>query len=175
MSIDRTLAALPGMTADQREQLRRNAEHWRDTGTPRQQSEGSRVLAALEAQPKVERAALAARLGNLDQAGRVVEAFRAVPMTETEGNLLQVLLDNPGSTSTELSRAMGWGGMSWHLHFGEMCKKRTVYLWPAERVEERDGYFYSGILAAFANDGSRFTMRSEVVTALEALGLRGRS
>lgn len=114
------------------------------------------------------------RLRGMDVAQRVVEAFRAVPMTPTEEKLIQALLDNPGVTSAQLSAALGWGGGSWHLHFGTMCFHRAVYLWPAPRAEKRDKDFYSGILADFDNDGSRFTMKPAVVKALAAMGLRPR-
>jgi hypothetical protein len=174
MSVERALASIPGLAADQRDRLRGNAERWRDGGTPQQQADGRRVLEALDAQAEAEHATLVARLGEMDASARVIEAFRVVPMTETEAKLLQVLLDNPRSTSIALSRALGWGGMSWHMHFGEMCLKRAVYLWPAARAEKRNSYFYSGILAEFDEEGSLFTMRDEVVAALDALGLRAR-
>ena len=99
MSIDRILAALPGMAAGQREQVRCNARRWCDTGTPQQQSEGRRVLAALEAQLKAERPALHVYRDDLDLTGQVIEAFRAVRMTETECKLIQVLLDHHSSRS----------------------------------------------------------------------------
>lgn len=172
MSIERILASISGQAADQRARLRDNAERWRDTGTPQQQADERRVLEALDVHAEAEHATLVERLGTMGAAARVIEAFRVVPMTDTEAKLLQVLLDNPRSTSAALSRALGWGGMAWLLHFGEMCLKRAVYLWPAARAAKRDGFFYSGILAEFEDEGSLFTMREEVVTALKTLGLR---
>jgi hypothetical protein len=99
-----------------------------------------------------------------------VEAFRK--MTETERKLVQVLLDHPGATSTLLSQKLGWGGMSWHMHFGTMCKDRRHLLWPAPYAEERDADFYSGILADFDDATSGFTMKPEAIEALATLGLR---
>ncbi len=124
---------------------------------------------------EAERRSMMVRLSGMDVAQRVAEAFRAVPMSDTERRVVQVLLDHPGSTSTELSRALAWGGQSWHLHFGEMCQKREAYLWPANRSEKRDDAdFYSGILADLAVPENRWTMKPEAVAAFSAVGISGR-
>ena len=92
-------------------------------------------------------------------------------MTETEEKIVQVLLDHPGETSTGLSTLLGWGGQTWHMHFGEMCKKRETFHWPADDATGRDASFYSGILADLSKH-NRWTMKPDVATALAALGLR---
>lgn len=125
---------------------------------------------ALDAQEEAEHKALYEKLAGMPAAERVVEEFRAVPPTETDIKVIRALIQNPGSTSTELSKALGWGGKSWHMHFGKMCEAREVYLWPAERFEKKDANFYSGILADFSADGSLFTMKPDVAAAFEELG-----
>ena len=80
---------------------------------------------------------------------------------------------HPGSTSTELSQALEWGGQAWHMHFGTMCFNRAVYLWPAPKSEVRAADFYSGILADLSSE-NRWTMKPEVEVALSELGLRAK-
>lgn len=93
-------------------------------------------------------------------------------MTETEQRVVQVLLDNPGSRSVDLSAKLGWGGKIWHTHFGTMCRDRMADLWPAERYEKMpDVSFYSSILADVADDTLLYTLRPEAVAAFARLGL----
>jgi hypothetical protein len=174
MKVDRIIQTLPSLSADQRDGVRQNAERWAATGTPEQCAAAAQVLDALAALEEAEHQAMVDRLSGMDVAQRVVEAFRAVPMTPTEEKLIQALLDHPAATSGQLSAALGWGGMSWHLHFGTLCFHRAVYLWPAPRAEKRNADFYSGILADFDDDGSRFTMKPAVVEAFAAMGIRAR-
>lgn len=131
------------------------------------------LLDALEAQEHEERAELVAEVAGMEPAARVLKAFRAEPMTETEEKLIRVLLDNPGSTSGELTEKLGWKAQSWHLHFGTMCANRGVYLGPPPPVEITTGKFYSGVLAEL-DDENRFTMKPDVAAAFEQLGLRRR-
>jgi len=62
--------------------------------------------------------------------------------------------------------------MIWQMHFGNMCKDRQAYLWPAQKAEKRDGLFYSGILADVEEPSNRFTMKTDVTAAFAELGLR---
>jgi type I restriction enzyme R subunit len=72
----------------------------RDAGTPEQQVAARHVLEAMAALAAAEHQALIDRLNGMDVAARVVEAFTVVPVTPTEERLIQVLLDNPGATSS---------------------------------------------------------------------------
>ena len=169
MDIERIIKSIPGLDANQRKALRANVEAKVDD--PTLGAGAQRILAALEEQQVREREALSAHVASLPRAERVIEAFRRDPMTETECKLVQVLLDNPGQSSAGLSKALGWGGQSWHLHFGTMCQKREARLWPAEPAVVRDANFYCGILADLSDD-NRWTIKPDVVEGFAALGLR---
>ncbi|MCF6101810.1 hypothetical protein [Mesorhizobium muleiense] len=167
MSLDKIIASIPGMDAKRRAETRSNAERKLDDA--RMGADARRVIEELDAQEAREAAAFSDRVSNLPVAKRVVEAFSS--MTENERNIVQVLLDHPGETSTGLSSALGWGGQTWHMHFGEMCKKRETRLWPAEPAVVRDANFYCGILANLSAD-NRWTIKPEVAEGFTALGLR---
>ena len=158
MNIDKIIAGLPGMSQQERERVRANAEKLFDSGNAAQKAAATKVIAALVDVEEAEHRALVDRLNGMEVSARVVEAFRVNPMTETEAKIIQVLLDHPGSTSTELSQALGWGAQSWHMHFGTMCFNRAIYLWPAPKSEVRAADFYSGILADLSPD-NRWTIK----------------
>lgn len=174
VNIDKIIAGLPGMSQQERERVRANAEKLLDSDIAEQKAAATKVIVALGDVEEAEHKALVDRLNGMEVSARVVEAFRVRPMTETEAKIIQVLLDRPGSTSTELSQALGWGAQSWHMHFGTMCFNRAIYLWPAPKSEVRAADFYSGILADLSSD-NRWTMKPEVEVALSELGLRGRA
>lgn len=169
MDISKTIAAIPHMSAKQRAGVRCNAEQ--SLGDPTLADKAREMLAALDRQAEVEAEGLSEHIRQLPMALRVVEAFNHEPMTETERRLIQVLLDHPGSSSEGLSRALDWRAQSWHMHFGEMCKRRQARLWPAAKSEIRDAAFYSGILAELSPE-NRWSFKPEVIEALAELGLR---
>lgn len=171
MNIDKQIGAIPNMSAAERDEMRTNAGRWLAGGTPDQKAAAEQLRSALDRQEEAEADALHGRLKHLPVAGRVVEAFRAAPMSDNERKTIQALLDNPGSTSTDLSRACGHDNMIWQMHFGNLCKDRQTYLWPATKAEKRDGFFFSGILADIDQD-NRFTMKPDVAAAFAELGLR---
>lgn len=174
LNIDKQLAAIPAASAESRMQMRTNAEGWRTSGTDAQREAAQRMIDALDQQEQSEHESLVGELSGLDTAERVIRAFTVKPMTETEAKLVQVLLDNPGSTSTALTQALGWKAQSWHMHFGTMCADRALYLWPAPSADHRNGKFYSGILADLKEPENLFTMKPDVAAAFERLGLRKR-
>ena len=174
MSIDKVITSIPGMSQQERERVRANAERLAEKGNSEQREDAEQVLAALIEIGESEHKALVDRLNGMEVSARVIEAFRVKPMSETEKKLFQVLLDNPGSTSTELSQALGWGAQSWHMHFGTMCAERALYLWPAPKSEVRSADFYSGILADLSSE-NRWTIKPEVEAALRELGVRSRA
>ncbi len=172
MSVERLIEGLPQRTIAERAQMRANAESLLATGTPEQQEDARALIAAIEAQNEADHDALIGELKGLPVAERLVRAFSATPMTETERKVLKTLIDNPGATSDALSRAAGWKGNGWHLHFGTMCFDRSLYLWPAPKSEVRDASFWSGILADFDDATRGFTMKPEVAEAMGKLGIR---
>jgi hypothetical protein len=106
------------------------------------------------------------------QAARVATIFapfRQIPMSKTDEDLVQVLLDHPDSTSEDLSAEMGWRGKGWHLHFGSMCRRREHLLWLAPLDAGRP--FYAGILTKFNGRTHGYTLLPEAVEAFARLGL----
>lgn len=175
MNIDRILAKITTATRDERHRMRQNALEKLEAGEAAWTAAAQQLLDAIEAQERQEHTELVAEVAGLEPAARVLKAFRAEPMTETEEKLIRVLLDNPGSTSGELTEKLGWKAHSWHLHFGTMCANRGVYLGPPPHASLPSGKFYSGILADFDDNGNRFTMKADVAAAFEQLGLRRHS
>ncbi|WP_323769347.1 hypothetical protein [Antarctobacter sp.] len=167
MSIDKIIETLPEKSAEERARMRRNAEDKKKPGPPKLRAEAEKLLDALDTLEVQEREVVR----NMPVSERVVQAFTKRPPSETEEKLLRVLLDNPGSTSSALTQALGWRAQSWHLHFGTMCQNREADLWPAEKFDKRDKGFFSGILADFDGEGATFTMKPEVVGALAKLGI----
>jgi hypothetical protein len=162
INIDKQLAAIPTANADSRTQMQSNAERWLASGTSDQREAAQRMIDALDQQEQTEHEALNGELSGLDTAERVVRAFTVKPMTETEVKLMQVLLDNAGSTSTTLTQALGWKAQSWHMRLGAMCADRAIYLWPTPNADRRNGKFYSGILADLKEPENLFTMKPDV-------------
>ncbi len=171
-NIDKHLAAIPTANADRRAQMRCNAEVWLASGSSDQREAAQRMINVLDQQEQIEHEALIGELGGLDTAERVIRAFTVKPLTKTEVKLVQVLIDNPGSTSTALTKALGWKAQSWHMHFGTMCADRAIYLWPAPNADHRNGKFYSGILADLKEPENLFTIKPDVEAAFARLGLR---
>lgn len=174
MSLSKIIASLPSRTAEQRKQMRLNAIEQSESPDPQKAADAQQFLSALAEMEVSEHAELIAEVAGMEPAARVIKAFRAEPMTDTEQKLIQVLLDNPHSTSGELTEKMGWKGMSWHLHFGTMCANRGVYLGQPPKATTPNGKFYTGILADFDNATSRFTMKPDVAAAFAQLGLEGK-
>jgi hypothetical protein len=179
MNVDKLIGAIPGMSAAERADMRTKALRMKETGTPAQQEAAERVLTALNEQAAVlatqgaaEAEARRERLSGMPLAQRVIEAFKFAPMTVNESKVIQALLDNPGASSTVLSRAYGHDNMIWQMHFGNLCKDREAYLDTAPKAVKRDGSFYSGILATFDAATSGFTMKPDVSAAFAELGLK---
>lgn len=172
MSIDKIIASLPDKTEAARKKMRINAERSLSNGTPAQKADARKLLDALDAAITAEREKLNHLLSRMPMAVRVTEAFRKNPPTKNEEKIIRALLENPHSTSSELSKAYGSDSQIWQMHFGNMAKAREADLWPAEpsAIREEES-FYCGILADFDSNGNRFTMKPEVVVGLAALGI----
>lgn len=171
MSIEKIIASIEGLSEDNRRKMRANAVRMKAGGTALQQAQAARVIEALDARRHAEIAALNAALSAMTIAARIVAAFRRRPPTLTEETVIRALLDNPASTSTELSSACGWKGQVWHAHFGKMAKAREADLWLAEASVTRGASFYCGILADLDPDGNRFTIKADVAAAFAELGI----
>jgi hypothetical protein len=160
------------MDARQRFQLRENANRLSQAGTEAQKVQADGVLAELLRIEESEELARRASVASLAIPERVANAFNEMPPTETETRLLQVLLDNPDSSSEALSAALNWKGLAWHMHFGEMSKKREHLLWTADHAVVRDASFYCGILALFSDSSRGFTIKPEVADGLAMIGVK---
>jgi hypothetical protein len=171
MSLDRILATLPEKSRETRDRMRNNATRIAGSGTPKQQAGAANLTRALD---DFEARAVE-EICDTPVAERVIRAFTARPLSETELKLLTVLLSHPGATSTELTQQLGWRAQFWHPHFGTMCQNREADLWPAKQSVSRPGkYFWTGIPATYDKGSSTFTMKPEVVTAAAPLGIRGK-
>jgi hypothetical protein len=170
MSLSQIIAGLPSRSPDERKLMRANAERILAGTTEKPKESANELLNALNAFEREENARATARAETMPKAQLVVEAFGT--MSETDRKIVQVLLDNPGLTSQGLSAKLGWGGMAWHMHFGTMCAKRISSLWPAPYAEERDAFFWCGILADITDVTNLFTMKPEAAEGFAALGFR---
>jgi hypothetical protein len=172
MGTARVIDAIPSMSDGERLQLRQNAGRKRFEGTDEQQVSAADVIDALDRFEAESRRQMRERIQSMSETERLKEAFRVQPPSETDAKVIRALLNNPGSTSLELSEASGWRGNAWHLHFGTMCYNRELYLWPAEKSSTHDAKFYSGILATYDEGSSTFTMKPEIAKAFEDMGFR---
>ncbi|MCA1338291.1 hypothetical protein [Pseudooceanicola marinus] len=171
MSIDLIIATLPSKIAAERQQMRDNAERLIEKGSAAKQADARKLLNALDELEAEERETLAQWVRDTPIGDRVLRAFEVVPLSDTEAKVIRALMDNPGSTSAELSKACGWRGQTWHAHFGKMCGAREVYLWPAEMSARREEKLWSGILADFDENTATWTMKPEVADAFATMNL----
>lgn len=165
MTIEKTLALLPTMSAKKKSAIRKRAKDWLESEDAQKRADAQRVLDVLKDLDAERRTPLSDDATLEDRTRRVQDAFVEEPPTEVEWKVIQALLDNPGSTSERLSEICGWTDSAWHLHFGLMCRARESYLWPVEQRSGWPGPFYSGILADFDSNGSKFTLKLEAARA----------
>jgi hypothetical protein len=109
-------------------------------------------------------------LAGLTRAERVSRAIKAMPLDATETRAVEALLAHPGATSSELSRACGWGGRIWHIHFGLLCQRRLDWLGAGYASDEDEPCFLHALLAEYEPVSGRFTMRADVEGRLRELG-----
>jgi len=166
MNVDPLITSLPGKTDKERRTIRARAEDWVADGSPEQQEAGRKVLDAF--------AQLQERESASDPVSKVENAFARMPPSHFEVSLMQVLLDNPGATSTALTEAIGWQDKAWQLHFGKIGWDRQDYLWPAPWSKVRNEPFKAGILADYDEATSGFTMKPDVVAGLERIGIKAK-
>jgi hypothetical protein len=182
MSIEPTLAKIPTMTADQRKVLRANAEAKLASGDPKWAVDAPSVLVALDAfdeeQGRVASQQRGIKIADLKEASaveRIVLAFELEPTTQAEEKMIQILLDHPGSTATQLTDLHGWVGDAWDLQYGGMCARRREYLWPLEpAVREGDAPNIDMLtVKTRGEDGTlRYHTKPEAVEAFKLLGFR---
>ena len=104
-------------------------------------------------------------------------AFATIPLRDYERDMLRVVLQHPGSTSMQLSAAMGWEDKAWQMKFGLMVKERAYLLGPVPPSSDRSDAsgqlepFYCGVLCTYDRETSGFRLKPEVADALRAFGI----
>jgi hypothetical protein len=164
MNVARLIELIPEKSAEERRQMRENGRRLLAVGGQRA-ADASALLEALDAFEAQAREQCMRGPAYADTIATVIEAFQQQPMSETDRTLVQALLDNPGTSSEQLSEAIGWKDQAWQLHFGKLCEKREHLLSSAPFEPKRNAPFFSGILADFDEVTRGFTPR---------LGLRPR-
>jgi predicted HNH restriction endonuclease len=98
-------------------------------------------------------------------------------LSETDREMLTCHYNAPDHTLTgrQMSSLMGWGGQTANNHYGKLARRVAEELdWEPTEREGYDGYHVSGlILGSRPNRAFEWTMRPQVVGALELLGWPG--
>lgn len=169
MNIAKLIEGLSSRSEAERREMRAKAEGWLNSGDPNKEAAARELLSALD----LTAAAAAEAFERTPLGDRVVLAFSRQPWSDHERKLIQVLLDHPASTTTELNRLAGLGdNMVWQMHFGNMCKDRSAHLGSPPAAVTREGLFWSGLLADAAPETNRFTMKPDAVAGFAKLGLK---
>jgi len=178
MNIDKLLEAIPSMSVAKRKIQRENAERALKSDKANLHEPARRILAALDAQATEQaladdraKDAIREHARSLPASERIINAFTAIAMTETDRKLVQAVLDHPGSPSTVLTHSLGWKNLAWQLHFGAMCRAREHLLGAAPYEAKRDDKFYTGLLCDYDDATNGFTLKPEAVDAFAAIGL----
>ncbi|WP_163850881.1 hypothetical protein [Pseudooceanicola aestuarii] len=100
-------------------------------------------------------------LQDLALTDRVRNAFETDPPNPTEIQVLRALLENPGATALELSRACGWIGTTWQVYLATMCRRRRDLFWPGEAAAAETGIEITAI-AEYDAVSSRFRLHDDL-------------
>lgn len=167
------IEAIPSLSPRERDEVRAKCE--RNLYDPKWSEQATKILAELNAHESRMAHDEAAEFATYTDEERIFQAFRRIPLTETEAALVAVLHSNPRTWSKDLTRAMGWQGDSaWHMHFGMMCQRRGHLLWPAPIAEARKSReggpatFWSGLLADY-DEAVGWTLKAEAERAFGRL------
>lgn len=178
---DRILDRIAGLSGAELDQLELNAtkalKRAQDSGNAARLAEAEAVVEAI----RTERGRrttidIGEALSGDALVQAVTRAFTAIPLRDHERQLLDVVIQHPGSTSMQLGAAMKWNDKAWQMHFGLMVKERAYLLGPvppsSDRVDEagQPEPFYCGVLCTYDRETSGFTLKPEVLTALRCPG-----
>lgn len=105
-------------------------------------------------------------IAQLSRKERVTRAFEEMPLDARETEAVCALLDEPGSTCVELSRACGWMDTSWRTQMLMLCQRRRKYLWPEGMTADVSNGIIISALAEYDTYDSTFTPRRDVVKSL---------
>jgi hypothetical protein len=107
-----------------------------------------------------------AEVMKLSRKERVARAFEDMPLDARETEAICALLDKPGSTSVELSRACGWMDTAWRAQMLMLCQRRRKYLWPEGISHDVTNGIIITALAEYDSYTLRFTPRKDVIRSL---------
>ncbi|MEM7596983.1 MAG: hypothetical protein AAF382_04740 [Pseudomonadota bacterium] len=105
-------------------------------------------------------------IAGLSRKDRVARAFDEMPLDARETEAICALLDEPGSTCVELSRACGWMDTSWRTQMILLCQRRRKFLWPEGMTSDVSNGIIISALAEYDTYDSTFTPRRDVVKSL---------
>ena len=175
MSVEKLIANVPVRSDAERKVMREHALTWLQSGNAVQVADANQLLTALEAFETSKAAELLARVASAPLAQRVVVAFKTVKPSATEERLIQVLLDNPGSTCAELSSKIGWAPNTWDMGFGALCAQRALILHALADTPKEGPSSNLPLLTLQCRGGDeaiRYTMKPEAIEAFKQLGFR---
>ncbi|MAK62814.1 MAG: hypothetical protein CMK09_17735 [Ponticaulis sp.] len=170
MSIDKVIDSLPGMSAENREKLRFNAEAMRDNGKEAQASNAERVLQALIDVAVEEKQARYDELSTMSMAERVQDSFVAYPATKTEQKAIVTIVDNPGTSAGALTSIGGWKTQSWQFYFSAMCKKREAILWPDTPSDPQSPGALMQLLIDDSGENEGLSLKTDVEDMFRKMG-----
>ncbi len=104
---------------------------------------------------------------SLSRKERVARAFEEMPLDERETEAVCALLDEPGSTCVELSRACGWLDTSWRTQMILLCQRRRKFLWPEGMTADVSNGIIISALAEYDTYDSTFTPRRDILKSLK--------
>ena len=110
---------------------------------------------------------VASDLVNLSRKERVKRAFEEMPLDARETEAVCALLDQPGSTCVELSRACGWMDTSWRMQMLLLCQRRRKYLWPEGVSGDISNGLIISALAEYDTYAGTFSPREDVKKRLQ--------
>lgn len=178
MSIDKIIAKIPCLPAEQLENLRTNAQARLSRGDVN----ARRVIVALDARgaaagipTHIVRAELAAQLDAATPAMRIELAFLLEPLTASERAMIQTFLEQPGLSSAELSCLHGWPDNAWEAQFEKLCIKRAAWIVPDQDALDDHDCLALPLITVTQQDQEgalRYWLRPEAVQAFMALGVR---
>ncbi|MCR9074336.1 MAG: hypothetical protein NXI18_22030 [Alphaproteobacteria bacterium] len=98
---------------------------------------------------------------------RVNLAFSEHPPNRLEAKAIRALIDNPGSTSIELSKICGWVPSGWRTHMLVACHRRQGELWPEGLPSNVPAGFALTALVSYEPTSLRFWLRADVTAVVE--------
>lgn len=174
---EKILQRVPSMTAEEREQLRRNCRRaLLRSGDRLLAKEAVRILSLLNELEEREASVLA----RLPAARRIEYAFRRLPASDGERRAIRLLHEHSGAEVGRLDEAWGEDGGPWLRQVGAMCRdRRHLLVLPAAAgpamapTTAHDEPDWTGCLVEVDEDEGIVRMRPEAATAFASLGYVG--